>query len=118
MNIANGTYRGWEITVSLFPGTSGQIVVDFNLKDHSWFSQFNSRITDEQIRAAFNLPNPGTDDFRFERCDEQKDGRCGFAWAFMFDRMQGRPTQYEFLACLFKGLDTIIDQMMNKPKTT
>lgn len=79
MNIANGTYRGWEITVSLFPGTSGQIVVDFNLKDHSRFSQFKSRITDEQIRAAFNLPNPGTDDFRLERCDEQRDGRCGFA---------------------------------------
>lgn len=118
MNIANGTYRGWEITVSLFPETSGQIVVDFNLKDHSWFSKFNSRITDEQIRAAFNLPKPGTDDFRLERCDEQRDGRCGFAWAFMFDRMQGRPTQYEFLACLFKGLDTLIDQMMNKPKTT
>ena len=118
MNIANGTYRGWEITVSLFPGTSGQIVVDFNLKDHAWFSKFNSRITDEQIRAAFNLPAVGTSDFPFERFDEQKDGRCGFSWAFMFDRMQGRPTQYEFLACLFKGLDTIIDQMMNKPKTT
>ena len=118
MNITNGSYRGWEITLSLMPGTSGQIVVDFNLKDHAWFSKFNSRITDEQIRAAFNLPNPSTNDFNFERYDEQKDGRCGFAWAFMFDRMQGRPTQYEFLACLFKGLDTIIDQMMNKPKTT
>lgn len=118
MNITNGTYRGWEITISLFPGTSGQIVVDFNLKDHAWFSRFNSRITDEQIRAAFNLPSTNTSDFKFERYDEQKDGRCGFAWGFMFDLMKGHPTQYEFLNCLFKGLDALIDQMMNKPKTT
>ena len=109
MRIAMGRYRGWDIGVGILGGTDGQIEVQCSLANRYYYDKFKST-TDEQIRDVFGIDSKDTTFYRM------KDGETPvFGWSFMFSGLQGDPTQYEFLAWMFRGIDKIMD-MMNKPK--
>jgi len=107
MNITQGIYAGWNIVVHMIPQTSGQIAVSARSTIDKWRPVFCEKITVDQIRSAFNITG---EDFGFvnilERtADNEKE--FGFQWTFMFDRLSGKMSQYEFLSCIFKGIDKL-----------
>ena len=107
MVITKGRYRGWDIGMGLVGGTDGQVEVHCSLANQYYYDKFKST-TDEQIREVFNI---GSRDTTFYRTT---DGETPvFGWSFMFSGLQGDPTQYEFLAWMFRGIDKIMD-IMNK----
>ena len=103
--IAKGRYRGWDIGMGIVGGTDGQIEVQCSLANKYYYDKFKST-TDEQIKESF-----GIDLSTFYR---GTDGETPlFGWSFMFSGLQGDPTQYEYLAWMFRGIDKIVD-IMNK----
>ena len=108
MMIAKGRYRGWDIGMGIVGGTDGQIEVQCSLANQFYYDKFRS-ISDEQIKEVFGIDS--SKDTTFYR---GADGETPlFGWSFMFSGLQGDPTQYEFLAWMFRGIDKIVD-MMNK----
>ena len=107
MVISRGRYRGWDIGMGLVGGTDGQVEVQCSLANQCCYDKFKST-TDEQIKEVFGI---GSRDTTFYRTT---DGETPvFGWSFMFSGLQGDPTQYEFLACMFRRIDKIMD-IMNK----
>ena len=107
MVIAKGRYRGWDIGIGLVGGTDGQVEVQCSLANQFYYDKFNS-ITDEQIKGVFNIDSKNITFYRMS------DGENPvFGWSFMFSGLHGDPTQYEFLAWMFREIDKIMD-MMNK----
>lgn len=107
MVITKGRYRGWDIGIGLVGGTDGQVDVRCSLANQFYYDKFNST-TDEQIKEVFNIDSK---DITFYR---MSDGETHvFGWSFMFRELQGYPTQYEFLAWMFREIDKIMD-IMNK----
>jgi hypothetical protein len=107
MVITKGRYRGWDIGMGLVGGTDGQVEVQCSLANQFYYDKFKST-TDEQIKEVFGI---GSRDTTFYR---MTDGETPvFGWSFMFSGLQGDPTQYEFLAWMFRGIDKIMD-IMNK----
>lgn len=105
MRIANGRYRGWDIGVGILGGTDGQIEVQCSLANKFYYDKFQS-ITDDQIREVFNIDSKDTTFYRMSDMETPV-----FGWSFMFSGLQGDPTQYEFLAWMFRGIDKIMDSM-------
>lgn len=109
MNITSGNYRGWHVSMDLINGTSGQIAVTFELKVPESMDVFKKEVTDAQLRRIFALPKGNSADLGFFRADGTEGNPVGFQWCFMFDRLKGNPSQFEYLAFLFQGLDKVID---------
>ena len=110
MMIAKGRYRGWDIGVGIIEGTDGQIEVQCSLANKYYYDKFKST-SDGQIRDVFNIDSKDTRFYKMAQ--DEPNGFVGFGWSFMFSGLQGDPTQYEFLAWMFRGIDKIMD-MMNK----
>lgn len=103
MVIAKGIYRGWDIGIGLLGGTDGQVEVQCALANKFYYDKFKST-TDEQIKGVFGIDSKNTTFYRMT------DGETPvFGWSFMFSGLQGDPTQYEFLAWMFRGIDKIMD---------
>lgn len=116
MMITKGRYRGWDIGMGLVGGTDGQVEVQCSLANQCYYDKFKST-TDEQIREVFKIDSR---DITFYRvAQDEPNGFVGFGWSFMFSGLQGDPTQYEFLAWMFRGIDKIMDTMnkANQDKT-
>ena len=103
MVIAKGRYRGWDSGIVLLGGTDGQVEVQCALANKFYYDKFKST-TDEQIKGVFGIDSKNTTFYRMT------DGETPvFGWSFMFSGLQGYPTQYEFLAWMFRGIDKIMD---------
>ena len=112
MVITKGRYRGWDIGIGLVGGTDGQVEVQCSPANQFYHDKFNL-ITDEQIKGVFNIDSKNITFYRMS------DGETPvFGWSFMFSGLQGDPTQYEFLAWMFRGIDKIMDVMNNSNNLT
>lgn len=108
MVITKGRYRGWDIDVGIIEGTDGQIEVQCLLANKYYYDKFKST-SDEQIREVLKIGPKDTTFYRMAQ--DESNGFVGFGWSFMFSGLQGGPTQYEFLAWMFRGIDKIMDIM-------
>ena len=117
MNISKGVYRGFKVVVHLVPETSGQIAVSVATKDKDNGEILKSKIGQKDIRKTFNLPEEDTREIRFFMLDEEQNGgEYGFQWLFMFDRLSGSMSKYEFLACIFRAIDELIKRIVEFKK--
>ena len=125
MNISEGIYRGFKIVIHLVPGTSGQIVVSAVTPIKEIGEILRTKIGETSIRKILDLPEKDTDDIQFFMLNEEhNNGDSGFQWMFMFNRLSGNMSKYEFLAVTFKKIDelhTIISKFRkenseNQPK--
>ena len=115
MTITNGYYKCWDISVELVNGTSGEITVFIELTKQKW-NGLLEKVSDEEIKGMLNFPPnaENSTDLGFGRTtkEESKSGQIGFYWWFMFDRLKGNHTMYEFLAATFNSLDKLTGKMM------
>lgn len=115
MTITSGQYKCWDISVVLVNGTSGEITVFFELINQKW-NGLLEKVSDDEIKEMLNFPPnaENSTDLGFRRTskNESKSGQIGFYWWFMFDRLKGTHTMYEFLAATFNSLDKLTRKMM------
>ena len=117
MNISEGVYRGFKVVIHLVPETSGQIAVSVATKDKDVGEILKSKIGQKDIRKTFNLPEENTREIQFFMLDEEQNGgEYGFQWIFMFDRLSGSMSKYEFLACTFRAIDELIKRIVEFKK--
>lgn len=115
MTITSGQYKCWDISVELVAGTSGEITVFSELTNQKW-NGLLEKVSDDEIKEMLNFPPnaENSTDLGFGRTskNESKSGQIGFYWWFMFDRLKGKHTMYEFLASMFNSLDKLTGKMM------
>jgi len=108
MNISEGIYRGFKIIIHLVPGTSGQIAVSAVTPIKEIGEILKTKIGEAGIRKILDIPEKDTDDIQlFMLNEDQNSGDCGFQWVFMFNRLSGKMSKYEFLAVTFKKIDEL-----------
>lgn len=108
MNISEGIYRGFKIVIHLIPETSGQIAVSAVTPIKEIREILKTKIGETGIRKLLDLPEKDTDEIQVSMLtEEQNSGDCGFQWVFMFNRLGGNMTKYEFLAVMFKKIDNL-----------
>lgn len=108
MNISEGIYRGFKIVIHLVPETSGQIAVSAVTPIKEIGEILKTKIGETGIRKILDLPEKDTDEVQlFMLNEEQNNGDCGFQWVFMFNRLSGSMSKYEFLAVTFKKIDEL-----------
>ena len=108
MNISEGIYRGFKIVIHLVPETSGQIAVSAVTPIKEIGEILKTKIGETGIRKILDLPEKDTDEVQlFMLNEEQNNGDCGFQWVFMFNRLSGNMSKYEFLAVTFKKIDEL-----------
>ena len=114
MNITHGVYRSWEIDVGMIPETSGQITVTLTSRNPKIREVFKEQVTDDKIQELFNLPkDPEARGAAFGRelgeVEENDPNVFGFYWGFMFSNLKGSLSKYEFLSCIFKSIDKLME---------
>lgn len=116
MTITNGKYRGTEITISLVPESSGQIQCLIEIGSPYLKAHFDV-VKDEEIRKAFNLPDKDNESCYFHnlfKAEKNEEKHNAIFWNFMFNCLRGPSTQYEFLGSVFRGIDKIIEIILQR----